>query len=425
MIKRKLLSGTATGLFVRDRFSGGPVNVERRRFKQGDMPQMSQAQRVQQANDAATALILQQSQPMFQQMLSQAVNGDNAALGQVYNFNLINVGLNRRIVVEISGTIKPANGEVLNASPFGIMNLISNVTLTDLSNYQRINTNGRHLFALATARRSGAFGAAFLNDSPVQMGSNMAINSAPAQIAGANGAPFRIFLELPLAYHENDLRGAIWANVTGGQWRLSLTFNNAPIVGNATTDLMNAAYVSSTANDIGVVKDVNIIVHQDYLDQIPINPKTGQAILPVASLAYNYLILNTPQYGIVANTDFPTQYTNFRTFLSTMFEYNNGGVMNPGTDINYIGIQVANQVFLLKADPFAVGLMTRNIVGDDYPAGFYYIDHRKKPIITNQYGNTQLIVNAKTAAADSFMNVYWEMLSVQNQALNAGSLAAG
>ena len=167
-----------------------------------------------------------------------------------------------------------------------------------------------------------------------------------------------------------------------------------------------------------------MIVHQDYLDQIPINPKTGQAILPVASLAYNYLILNTPQYGIVANTDFATQYTNFRTFLSTMFEYNNGGTLNPGTDINYIGIQVANQVYLQKTDPFMLGLMSRTLIGDDYPSGFYYIDHRAKPIITNQYGNTQLIVNASTAAAGSYLNVYWEMLSVQNQALNAGSLAS-
>jgi len=398
--------------------------ANRRRFKVTDaVPQMSAAQRIQQANDAATALILQQAQPMFQQMQSQAISGNNVVLGQTYNFNLTNVGLNRRIVVEITGNIAQAAAETLNATPFGIMNLISNVTLTDLSNYQRINTNGRHLFALATARRSGAFGAAFMNDSPVRMGSNMAINSAPPQVTVSR--PFRMFIELPLAYHENDLRGSVWANVTGGQWRMSLTFNNAPIVGSATTDLSNAAYVSSTAGDVGVISGVNVIIHQDYLDQIPINPKTGQAILPVASLAYNYLILSTPQYGIVANTDFAVQYTNFRTFLSTMFEYNNGGVMNPGTDINYIGIQVANQVFLTKADPFAIGLATRNIIGDDYPPGFYYMDHRKKPIITNQYGNTQLVVNASTAAASSYLNVYWEMLSVQNQALNAGSLAAG
>ncbi len=386
-------------------------------------PQMSPQQRIAAANDQATALILSQAQPMFQQMLQTAVAGNNTVQGQTFNFNLINVGLNRRIVVEITGTIAPANGEQLSATPFGIMNLLSNVTLTDLSNYQRVNTNQRHLFALATARGRGAFGASYLNDSPARMGSNMAINSAPAIINAAT--PFRVFVEIPLSYTDYDLRGAVWANVTGGQWRLSLTFNQNAIVGSATTDTSNACYRSSTANDVGVISNVNMIVHQDYLDQIPINPKTGQAILPVMSLAYNYLILNTPQYGIVANTDFPTQYTNFRTFLSTMFEYNNGGVMNPGTDINYIGIQVANQVFLTKADPFAIGLMTRQLIGDDFPPGFYYMDHRKKPIITNQYGNTQLIVNAATAANGSFLNVYWEMLSIQNQALNAGSLAGG
>ena len=426
--KRDLLTGTAATISrAPSKFTGraplGDYAKNRRRFKQGDMvSQLSPAQKLQMANDAATQLILAQAQPMFQQMQAQAVNGNNAVLGQTYNFNLTNVGLNRRVVLEISGNIAQAAAEVLTATPFGIFNLISNVTLTDLSNYQRINTNGRHLFALATARNRGAYGAAFLNDSPVQMGSNMAINSAPQVVQATQ--PFRIFIELPLAYNTNDLRGSIWANVTGGQWRMSVTFNATPIVGSATTDLSNAAYRSSTAGDVGVISGINMIVHQDYLDQIPINPKTGQAILPVASLAYNYLILNTPQYGIVANTDFATQYTNFRTFLSTMFEYNNGGTLNPGTDINYIAIQVANQVYLQKTDPFMLGLMSRTLIGDDYPSGFYYLDHRAKPIITNQYGNTQLIVNASTAAAGSFLNVYWEMLSVQNQALNAGSLAS-
>jgi hypothetical protein len=397
-----------------------PIPMQMQRHHAGPATGPTPAQKVAQADAAATQLILANAQPMFQQMLTQAVAGNNAVIGQTYNFNLINVGLNRRIVLEITGNIAQAAAEELTKTPFGMMNLLSNITLTDLSNYQRINSNGRHLFALATARGRAAYGASFLNDSPVAMGSNMAINSAPPAVQAV--VPFRIFYELPLAYHEGDLRGAIWANVTGGQWRLSVTFNAAPVVASGTVDISNACYVSSTA-DLGVISNINMIVHQDYLDQIPINPRTGQAILPVMSLAYNYLILNTPQYGVVANTDFPTQYTNFRTFLSTMFEYNNGGVLNPGTDINYIGVQVANQVFLTKADPFAIGLATRQAIGDDFPSGFYYLDHRKKPIITNQYGNTQLIVNASSAAAGAYLNVYWEMLSIQNQALNAGSLA--
>lgn len=386
------------------------------------MSPLQRAQAIASADAQATALILGNAQPMFQQMLANAYPGNNVVQGQTFNYNLINVGLNRRIVIEVSGNIAQAAAEELTITPWGMMNLISNVTLTDLSNYQRVNTKPRHLFAGATARKRGAMGAAFLNDSFVQMGSNVACMSAPHAVQAVQ--PFRFFIEVPLSYSPTDLRGAIWANVTGGQWRLQLTFNPTPVVGSAVADTSEAAYKSDTANDIGVISNVNVIVHQDYLDQIPQNPKTGAYVLPVQSLAYNYLWLFAPQTGIVAATDFAVQYTNFRTFLSTLFEYNNGGVLNPGTDINYIAVQVANQSFILKADPFAICEMTREQIGDDYPKGMYYLDHRAKPIITNNVGNTQLVVNASNAAAGAFLNVYWEMLSIQNQALNATSLPA-
>lgn len=423
--KRDLLTGTA--IFERGLYNhpGMTMTGNRPRFKvnpvtAGAPPPMSNAQKIQMADAAATQLILAQAQPMYQPMISTAYPGNNVVQGQNYNYNLINVGLNRRIVLEITGTIAQAAGETLTKTPFGIFNLISNVTLTDLSNYQRVNTMGRHLFALATARNRAAYGASFLNDSPAKMGSNMLVNNAPAEVVNV-AQPFRFFIEIPLCYHERDLRGAVWANVTGGNWRVNLTFNQTPIVGSAAVDTSNACYQSSTAGDVGVISNVNVVVYQDYLTNIPTDPKSGKTILPTMSLAYNYLLLNTPNFGIVANTDFATQYTNFRTFLSTMFEYNNDGVLNPGTDIAYVAIQVANQLYIDKETPFSLGLKTRNLIGDDFPAGFYYFDHRKKPIITNNTGNTQLIINASSANAGAYLNVFWEMLSLQNQALNAAT----
>jgi hypothetical protein len=115
-------------------------------------------------------------------------------------------------------------------------------------------------------------------------------------------------------------------------------------------------------------------------------------------------------------------YTNFRTFLSTVAEYNNGGALNPGTDVNNINIQVANQAYTYLTSPWMTGLLTRGLIGDDFPPAFYYVDHREKPIITNNVGNTQLIFNPTTAAAGATLNVYWEMLSVLNQVLSASSL---
>lgn len=388
---------------------------------------MSPAQRaaaIQAADDQATAILLNspQVQPMFQLMpLSQAIGGNNVVQGNTYNFNLVNVGLNRRVILEVTGTIAPANGEVLTATPWSIMNLVSNVTLTDLSNYQRINTKPRHLFAVSSARKRGAYGASFLNDSPIAMGNNMAVMKAPRNVN--NAQTFRFWIELPLAYGggRSPLRGAIWANVTGGTWRVQLTFNQNPVVGSAATNTSEAAYQSSTANDLGVISNINVNVYQDYLDQIPPDGKGGY-ILPTQSLAYNYEFKWAPQSAIVANTNNPVNYTNFRTFLSTIAEYDNGGVLNPGTDVSQINIQVANQAYTYLTSPFMTGLLTRGLIGDDFPPSFYYLDHREKPIITNNVGNTQLIFNPTTANAPAVLNVYWEMLSVLNQVLNASSL---
>ncbi|MEB2494945.1 hypothetical protein SOP93_28140, partial [Peribacillus frigoritolerans] len=70
-------------------------------------------------------------------------------------------------------------------------------------------------------------------------------------------------------------------------------------------------------------------------------------------------------------------------------------------------------------------LRTRQMIGDDYPAGTYVFDHRRWPIVTDQFGNTQFVLNASQVNANANLQMMYEMLSIQNQAINAGSLAAG
>ncbi|MEB2626734.1 hypothetical protein, partial [Pseudomonas sp. YuFO8] len=150
----------------------------------------------------------------------------------------------------------------------------------------------------------------------------------------------------------------------------------------------------------------------------------NQPIVPLFSLSWNYLIINTVSTGMVATQDFPVQYANFRTFLSTIAIFDNGGTFNTGSDVNYVAIQVANQTYLERLDPFMSSLRTRQMIGDDYPAGTYVFDHRRWPIVTDQFGNTQFVLNASQVNANANLQMMYEMLSIQNQAINAGSLAA-
>lgn len=395
---------------------GDSYAVARRRFKNGAPAPAYGAQQ----NAAAEQAVLAMAQPMLQQVASNSqYAAANTAQGQNITFDLQNVGLNTKIIIEVSGTLAATAGQNLVATQFGMLNFLSNVQLTDLSNYQRVNTTGRHLHMLACIRRQLAFGAAYQNDSPVNLGSTFNVQNAEQNIDEA-GTTFRIFYEVPLAYGEFDLRGAIYASVVNATWRLQVTVNPSLTVATGGTDPLNPAYISTGAGT-GSLTNVTFKVYQQYLDQLP-RGQNGVPIVPLQSLAYNYLIQTTTSPSVVANVDFPIQYANFRTFLSTIAVYVNNGALNAGTDINYLGIQVANQTFLEKVDPFLASLRARNLIGSDPPKGTYIFDHRRKPIETQQYGNMQFVVNAATATS-AYCEMMYEMLSIQSQAINAGSLA--
>jgi hypothetical protein len=424
-LKIDLLSGGASLPYV-DGFvpwnaGRAPTRIVQRRRKlqgasMGAGPKGG-GQYTQQTNDAAQAAILALAQPMEQPLAPVTLAGANAALGSVSNILLNNVGLNTKLIIEISGTLGPAAAETLNRTPLGLANILSNVTLTDLNNVQRVNTTGWHLHLLATARNRGAFGAAFLNDGPSVIGSNYLVQNAPASIA-ANTA-FRFFYEVPIAYHDTDLKGAIYAGVTSAQWRLQLTVNPNVVVASTATDATQACYRSTTAGNLGTLGPLTIQVYQCYWDQLP--RSNGMPVLPALSLSYNYLLINTTNVVGAPGFDTTVFYPNFRTFLSTIFQFNNAGSLNAGTDVNYLAIQVANLTYLRKLDPFAVQLLTRLLIGDDFPAGHYYLDHRKKPIDTNQYGNTSFVVNPSVVNAGASLNLGLEMLAIQSQAINAGA----
>jgi hypothetical protein len=371
-----------------------------------------------QQNMQARQLILQNSREMFQQVGQVFVAAPLAGgVPQPVTVQLRNVGLVKRLVVHVTATVAQGAAENQILTQFGLSNIFSNINVTDLSNYQRINTTGWHLHFLATLRRQAAYGAAFLNDCPVNIGSNFAVNSSPAVITTAKSISF--YYELPLAYSDTDLRGAIFSAVVNSTWQVQFQINPNFFVATG-TDATGAVYQSSTAQ-LGLLTNMTITIYQVYLDQLPYSG--ANPILPLFDLATGYLITQTNQTGLSVGQDFPIQYPNFRQILSTFFVYDNVGVLNVGTDINYIGIQAANLVFLYKTDPFTVALKARNTIGDDWPRGTYCLETRAQPINTTAYGNMQLVINPSAVTAGANVLFGLEMLGIINQVANAGSLA--
>lgn len=382
------------------------------------------AQYTAQNNANDQAMVLANAQPMVQLVQQGTIVGNNAANGQTVNQPLNNVGLNTKLTLRIDFTIAHAAAETLLRTQFGLANILSNIQVTDLSNYQRVNVSGAYLYLLACLRRQTLYGNTFVNDAALNMGSNWLVNFAPSAVQGA--VTCRMFFEIPLAYSEKtDLRGAIFSNVTSAQWRLQFTFNNNPVVAANAADATNAVYQSNTNADLGVVSGVSWYIYQHYYDQLP-RGSNGLPIVPLQSLSVNYLLNQAAQPAPVVSQDNAIPYPNFRTILSTMMLFDNAGTLNTGSDINYMGIQVANLAFVRKVDPYMNQLETRNIIGTDPPKGLYITDHRQaRPINTNQFGNTTFVLNPSQVNAGASLTMFYEMLAVQAQALNAGALSTG
>lgn len=384
-------------------------------------PQGPSAQDVNMAaRNAVLATAIDMEQPIFQTTLLGTIPG------QVINIPVRNVGLIKKLTVSIAFDITPVGVEMHTLTPFGLANVLSNVTFTDLSNQQRINTTGWHLHFLAAARRQSIYGAAYASDSPAPgtvlvpwgIGSNFRVVYSPPVVVGAV-AHCQMFYEIPIAYSDYDLRGAIYASVVSATMNLQLTINPTFEVGPAVVDTTNAVYQSSDGV-LGTLSNFTITVYQNYLDQLPVG-KNG-VVLPIIDLSTAYLLNNTTVTGLVANQELPIPYANFRNFMSTIAVYDNAGALGVGADVAYWALQSANYTNIWRLDPRTVALRTRNIMGTDLPAGCYYFDHRRRPISTVQFGNMALVLNPSAVTAGASILIGYEALGIINMVTQAGSL---
>lgn len=384
--------------------------------------QQMTAQQAAQLNLAARRLVTSTSLNMLQQVATGTlvISGGTLA-NQIINIPCRNVGLIKRFWVKINLTLAQSASETLTRTQFGPANLLSNVVFTDLSNYQRINTPGWHLDMVASAKAKAPYGAAYTTDSPVNWGSNFGVIKSPASITTAS--TIQMFYEVPLAYSDSDLRGAMFANIVNATYNLQLTFNPNFVVATG-TDATLAGYQSSSSA-VGTISAVTWTVYQNYLGQLPVD-KNGAPILPTMDLSLIYNLVNTNLSGMTVGADFPLPYSNYRSYLSTCVIYDNGGTLAAGTDTNRWKLQTANFLNIFDVDPFTQTLQTRLRLGDDPPLGTYYFDSRDAPIATIQSGNMNLIGNfSNVAGSTSVCYIGYEAMLNSNSVTQAGSIPGG
>lgn len=389
-----------------------------------------------QAEAILKAACVDMTQNIFQQTFS--VGGGQLATAQpVVTINPRNVGLIKGFWVKAQATIVNGSGVTINLSDFGPANMFSQIQFNDYQNNTRIQTSGWHINLINSVKARRPFGAAIFNatgyDTPINYGSNwtqqieltVAGARATSIAAGATGI-LTMWYWIPLAYSDNDLRGAVYGNILNAAAQLNLTLNPTPVVANG-ADSTLSMFVGAAAGAVtsALVTTMTITVYQNYLDQIP-NGKNGP-ILPILDLGTIYELKNTTLTNFPANTDNPIQYANLRDFLSTSAIYVNtaaGGVRGVGADINYWALQSANFTNIWKLEPGLIQMKMRNHLQADPPPGVYYFGSREKPVSTTQYGNMQLVLNPVTANTGAYALIGWEDFALVNAISTAGSLPA-
>ena len=343
------------------------------------------------------------------------------------------VGLVKRFIIEITGTI--TNNDAANAcalTDLGIANILAaqnGITFTDLSNNQRVNTGGWHLSFLNSIKHRKPYAAGFAveTDEMSAYGETFGVLSAPANIAAAGTANFRAVFELPIAYSDDNLKGALPLNVVNATAQISLLFNTQNLAAANGKDSTFSVYKFSAAGtNTCTLTSATVNVTQVYLDQGPRDPKTGAYLFPLDDVSVNYELKNTSLANIPANQDFPFQYPNFRDILSTISIFNHDTSADAGrtagTDVNYFEIQSANYTAIQKLTPLLLSQINREILQTDLPKGCYHLSSRRKPISSVQYGNITNVINASTSSVNSMWYLGLEMFNYPNIVVNAGSI---
>lgn len=380
----------------------------------------------QQITDHLLAVCEDMTQPIASGSFTP--NGSN----NVVNVPMRTVGLTRGWLLKIKQSFTNNNGAAHAATltDWGAANLVSNFTVTDLDNYQRVNTTGWHAFMLNSAKEGWPFGAALVNtatDTPVKMGNIFSAISGTASIAAGGGTgSIQMYYWIPASYSKRDLRGAIYTGVVNATGFVQFTVNPIPFVATG-SDATLACYTGLGAAADLAFGTCTWTLYQNYLDQVPryeSGPNKGYPVLPPLSIRSQYRLQNTSLSAISAGQDFPIPFTNFQSFLSASVIYDQNGTLAAGTDINQWKLLAANTLQFFNLDPITQALRSRVRIKTDWPLGSYMFDFREQPINTNQAGNMQLILNPVTAAAQSQVLVGWESFADVQTVLGAQSLPA-
>jgi len=294
------------------------------------------------------------------------------------------------------------------------------------ANYNRINTTGWHLYTLASSARQIVLRrGVFVGMLPLHLGSNLpsGITAHQAVNAGTGAKTFRMFFELAGGLIRTWIyAGPIYSAVVNATWQVSYT-NQPEFLCSERALIQRLRRSSHRRGNRRFLSAVTVkcirFIWINCLSRL-----NGQPILPYFRPSYRLSVARIPSVqGLTVGRISPS---NIRTpyILSVTALYDNGGQQNAGTDINYIGIQAANLVFLLQGR--SAGNLTQN--AQHHWRGFatqapIAWKPRMSPINTTGGWHIAVVIKSERwFNAPANVMIGWEMLAVINSV--AGGIVA-
>jgi hypothetical protein len=372
------------------------------------------------ADAQAQQAILSQGVPSSQRIFSSS--GINPATTPNVQIDIKKVGVITGFLVRVSGTVTAAAGAALTLTALGAYNILDRVKLTDFSNQTRINVKGRNLAVLNAKRHGRWLGMAsnsYYNANGAQFPESSVwdLVDGQATIAGAGTGTVTAWYFVPCAYDDNDLRGALFGQVSGVSASIELDFNSN-IAG---TDTVNGAYTSAGA--AGALSNVSVDVWQYFINNLPM--QNGQYVY--ANLAFQSLYEIKDQtlgQQLSAGSETLFDLSNARQYSSIGLVYNNNNTLNVGTDVSKIRVVAQSVTTIKEWTPASLQLEARmQMHGCDSPAGHYFLSFRRRPISVAVYGNTQIGFTPSAVTAGATLEALTETMTPAANLSLAGPLA--
>lgn len=299
-----------------------------------------------------------------------------AALGSVTRIKLVNVGLIKRLLLRVRTLVDIGTADA-TLSPKGPFNLLKNIKLTDYDQQDRINCSGDRLWMVNCVRRRTYWG--YNNEGAAQV---LVSPNHPLTVGADRQLEF--FLEIPVAYDENDLRGMIVAQTAVGEAYLTLTINSLLFQSANADAVYNGA--GTTTVVIDPATPVTFDVWQEYAW-----PQDFNSIPPLdVSTVYEILGNLDSSDNLVANSEKQVAVPNLRSVVGYYLGYVNNGVMNPGSDVDRFRVIVNGNNVLTERNVAAQLMVQREFLNSDLRPGMYFFNWRARPVETYMFGNVNI-----------------------------------